>query len=134
MVSSTQEKLSFTELAKLAMQMVNRPVTPSELWDFVVQNNLQHRLIVFDDVSGKFSSKTPKVSFMRNIYTNTHIFEQIPNSKPKQYFLKENRDNLIKDNIGQENIDDIIICKPNSKKSNFHERALHPILSYFFKK
>lgn len=133
MVGSAQEKLSFTELAKLAMQMVNRPVTPSELWDFVVQNNLQHRLVVFDDVSGKFSGKTPKASFMRNIYINMHIFEQIPNSKPKQYFLKENRDNLIKDNIGQENIDDIIIYKPNSKKSNFHERALHPILSYFLK-
>ena len=30
------EKLGFVELAVSAMEMVNRPITPTELWEFVL--------------------------------------------------------------------------------------------------
>ena len=61
------EKLSFTELAVLAMQMVNRPIEPSELWEFVLHNQLHHRLKTYDEQTQTFSGKTPQASFCRDI-------------------------------------------------------------------
>lgn len=112
------EKLTFTELAILAMEMVNRPITPSELWEFVLQNQLHHRLKTFDETTQNFIGKTPKDSFQSNIYTNTEYFELIPNTKPKQYILKQTH-----------------FRQPETpklpKKTAFHERDLHTVLSYF---
>ncbi|UNU73555.1 hypothetical protein LU293_01180 [Moraxella nasovis] len=125
------DKLSFTELAILAMSMVNRPVTPSQLWEFVVQNKLQYRLNTFDDNTGCFSGKTPNITFMRIIYTDKKHFQEMPNTKPKQYILK-NQNN---DELNQE-VQEIVKLE-NSKKFNqksyFHERDLHQVLSYFLR-
>ncbi|QMT32319.1 hypothetical protein [Alysiella filiformis] len=115
------EKLTFTELAILAMEMVNRPITPSELWEFVLQNQLHHRLKTFDEATQNFIGKTPKDSFQSNIYTNTEYFELIPNTKPKQYILKQTL-------FRQPEI------PKSSKKAAFHERDLHTVLSYFLHK
>ncbi|WP_256594034.1 hypothetical protein [Moraxella ovis] len=42
------DRLGFVELAKLAMQMVDKPMTASDLWQFVLQNDLHHQLKTFD--------------------------------------------------------------------------------------
>ena len=114
------EKLSFTELAILAMQMVNRPITPSELWEFVLKNQLHHRLKTYDEQTQTFSGKTPKDTFHSQISTDKTHFDEIPSSKPKQYVLKQ---------AGP------IFRQPETiqtpKKSHFHERNLHAVLSYF---
>lgn len=122
------EGLSFTELGVLAMQMMARPVTPSELWQFIVQNNLHYRLSTFNDKTGEFSGKTPDVSFMRNIYVQNHIFLEVPNTKPKKYVLK-NQDILpVKSSSNTENHG-----QNTKKKVNYHERELHSVLCYFLK-
>lgn len=114
------EKLSFTELAILAMQMVNRPITPSELWEFVLQNQLHHRLKTYDEQTQTFSGKTPQASFCHDIYTDNIHFAEVPNTKPKQYVSKQAEP---------------IFRQPETiqtpKKSHFHERNLHAVLSYF---
>lgn len=45
---SDQDKLGFLDLAVHAMKMVNRPMTTTQLWDFILINKLHHRLYTFD--------------------------------------------------------------------------------------
>lgn len=124
-----EEKLGFVELAILAMKMVNRPITPTDLWEFVIQNNLHHKLKTFDEKTQTFAGQTPNVTFCRNIYTENKYFELVPNTKPKQYILKT------------ENLENPIFRQPetpktetiHNKKFAFHERDLHQVLSYFLK-
>lgn len=115
------EKLSFTELAILAMQMVNRPITPSELWEFVLKNQLHHRLKTYDEQTQTFSGKTPKDTFHSQISTDKTHFDEIPSSKPKQYLLKPSFRQPERLNIES--------SRP--KKYAYHERNLHAVLSYF---
>ena len=82
------EKLGFVELAVLAMEMVNRPITPTELWEFVLQNKLHFQLKTFDEKTQTFSGKTPSATFNARIRTDKEHFVEIPNTKPKQYILK----------------------------------------------
>lgn len=121
-----QTKLSFTELAILAMQMVNRPISPSELWEFVLQKQLHHRLKTYDEQTETFSGKTPNVTFCRDIYTDKIHFEEIPDSKPKQYVLKP----VFRQ---PESVEvQIVNNEPTRpKKYAYHERDLHALLSYF---
>ena len=115
------EKLSFTELAILAMQMVNRPITPSELWEFVLKNQLHHRLKTYDEQTQTFSGKTPKDTFHSQISTDKTHFDEIPSSNPKQYLLKPSFRQPERLNIES--------SRP--KKYAYHERNLHAVLSYF---
>lgn len=118
-----QNKLTFKELALLAMQMVNRPMTPTALWEFVVQNHLHQRLHCFDETTQTFTAKTPEASFGACIYTNKEFFQGVVGSKPKQFILKHP--------IQQPN--DLVAVQPakHEVKKKFHERDLHCVLSYF---
>lgn len=123
-----QEKLSFAKLAILAMNMVNRPTTPYELWELILEHKLHHQLACFDVQTQTFSGKTPHATFCRIIYTDKVNFQEVPNTKPKQYILKKLKDTFInKENVVNQNNRVIV------KKSKFHERDLHPILVYFLK-
>lgn len=124
------DKLSFTDLAVLAMQMVNRPITTPQLWEFVSQNKLHYRLDSFDMVTESFKGKTPEATFGARIYSNHENFEVVPNTKPKQFILKNNKIEIIqpsKTEIVKKQI------QTPRKRINFHERELHPILCYFLK-
>lgn len=118
------DKLNFVELAILALELKhNQPSTTAELWKFILQNNLHHRLKTFDVETNQFSGKTPEASFGAYIYENRNdFFEEIPNTKPKQFRLK---------NFGKSEAELIPKIEPKSKKSTFHERDLHQVLSYF---
>lgn len=128
-----QEKLSFAKLAILAMSMVNRPITPPELWDFVLEHKLHYQLACFDVQTQTFSGKTPQMTFCRVIYTDKVNFQEVDNSKPKQYVLK----NSVNDTLtNQENNQSTSVNQNNGvvhKRFRFHERDLHPILAYFLK-
>lgn len=123
-----QEKLSFSGLAMLAMKQVNRPITPSELWQFVLKNNLHYQLESFDLQTKTFTGKTPQDTFQSTV-RYSGIFDEVPNTKPKQFVLKNSvvnhnqNDGVIKENL----------VKTPNKKSNFHERDLHSLLAYFLK-
>lgn len=127
------DKLGFSELAVLAMQMASCPMTPSQLWDFVVANRLHYRLNTFDEVTQTFTGKTPNVTFCRNIYTDKENFQEVPNTKPKQYILKNA--NLSDDEFNVQNpmAKKATVVKNLPKKANFHERKLHCLLAYFLK-
>ena len=117
------EKLGFVELAVLAMEMVNRPITPTELWEFVLQNKLHFQLKTFDEKTQTFSGKTPSATFNARIRTDKEHFVEIPNSKPKQYILKHQFNHASKQPVS----------RTHTKKSTFHERYLHPVLAHFLK-
>lgn len=127
------DKLSYKKLAILAMQMVGRPITPSKLWEFVLQHNLHYQLNSFNVQTQTFKCKTPEVTFYARICTDKENFQEVANTKPKQYILKianlsDNEFNL------QNPIDKkATVVKNSPKKSNFHERELHKVLAYFLK-
>ncbi|MDO4895260.1 hypothetical protein [Moraxella sp.] len=131
------EKLSFTKLAVLAMQMVNRPITPSELWQFVLDNHLHYRLGSFDVQTQTFRGKTPKATFQAMICTDKENFQEVPSTKPKQYVLKNfaNKIDVVENDVALQNSANKIetAVKSLSKKPNFHERDLHALLTYFLK-
>lgn len=121
---SDQDKLGFLDLAVHAMKIVNRPMTTTQLWDFILINKLHHRLYTFDVQKNKFSGKTPSATFATTISQNKHFFEAIPDTKPKQYILKSQQVKLeVTKNLDQN----------THRLAKYHERELHPILTYFLK-
>lgn len=121
---SNQDKLGFLDLAVHAMTMVKRPMTTTQLWDFILINKLHHRLYTFDVQKNKFSGKTPSATFATTISQNKHFFEEIPNTKPKQYILKSQQAKLeVTNNLSQ----------TTHHLAKYHERELHPVLTYFLK-
>ena len=130
---SDQYKLSFVDLAVHAMKMVDRPITPKQLWEFVLKNKLHHRLYTFDVQKNKFSGKTPSATFATRISQNKHFFQEIPNTKPKQYILKSQKDED-RSKFQQTKLE---VTKNLSQTTHhlakYHERELHPVLTYFLK-
>lgn len=129
------KKLGYLELAILAMKQVNRPITPSELWQFVLDNKLHYQLNSFDVATQTFKGKTPNATFCQFIYTSNQYFQEVPKTKPKCYILK-NTDNKVSDdefNVQNSMAKKATVVKNLPKKTNFHERKLHCLLAYFLK-
>lgn len=122
------DRLSFVELAKLAMQTVNKTMTASDLWQFVLQNDLHYQLKTFDVQTQSFKGKIPEATFSAGICTSGDIFEAVPNTKPKQYILKNS-------NATFQEVNSVMSRPPKAtrKKAAYHERELHALLSYFLK-
>ena len=124
---SDQDKLGFLDLAVHAMKIVNRPMTTMQLWEFVLANKLHRRLRSYDVSTESFIGKLPERTFGSLIIRNKHIFEEVPDTKPKQYILNSQQSlqaqSEVTDNSSQ-------IAHHLAK---YHERELHPILTYFLK-
>lgn len=122
------DRLSFVELAKLAMQTVNKTMTASDLWQFVLQNDLHYQLKTFDVQTQSFKGKIPEATFSAGICTSGDIFEAVPNTKPKQYILKNS-------NATFQEVNSVMSRPPKAtrKKAAYYERELHALLSYFLK-
>lgn len=123
---SDQDKLGFVDLAVHAMKMVNRPMTTMQLWEFVLKNKLHRRLRSYDVSTESFIGKSPERTFGSSITRNKHIFKEVPNTntKPKQYILKSQQTKLeVIKNLDQ----------TTHRLAKYHERELHPILTYFLK-
>ncbi|WP_308075687.1 hypothetical protein [Neisseria polysaccharea] len=120
-------KLSFKELAILALKEANRPMIASELWEFVLNNNLHYQLDSFDIQTKTFFGKTPEDSFKSQFASSKRpeCVAVVPNTKPQQYILKEQ--------FKHNSISKQSALPTNIKKSAFHERDLHPVLAYFLK-
>lgn len=130
---SDQYKLSFVDLAVHAMKMVDRPMTTMQLWEFVLKNKLHHRLYTFDVQKNKFSGKTPSATFATTISQNKHFFQEIPNTKPKQYILKSQKDED-RSKFQQTKLEVTKnLSQTTHRLAKYHERELHPILTYFLK-
>ncbi|OAV22188.1 hypothetical protein AO372_0494 [Moraxella catarrhalis] len=121
---SDQDKLGFVDLAVHAMTMVNRPMTTMQLWEFVLKNKLHRRLRSYDVSTESFIGKSPERTFGSLIIRNKHIFEEVPDTKPKQYILKSQQTKLeVIKNLDQ----------TTHRLAKYHERELHPVLTYFLK-
>lgn len=128
---SNQDKLGFLDLAVHAMKMVNRPMTTMQLWEFVLKNKLHHRLRSYDVSTESFIGKSPERTFGSSITRNKHIFKEVPNTKPKQYILKSQKD------ISNSQQAKLEVTKnlnqATHRLAKYRERELHPILTYFLK-
>lgn len=128
---SNQDKLGFLDLAVHAMKMVNRPMTTMQLWEFVLKNKLHHRLRSYDASTESFIGKSPERTFGSSITRNKHIFKEVPNTKPKQYILKSQKD------ISNSQQAKLEVTKnlnqATHRLAKYRERELHPILTYFLK-
>lgn len=109
------------------MKIVNRPMTTMQLWEFVLANKLHRRLRSYDVSTESFIGKSPERTFGSLIIRNKHIFEEVPDTKPKQYILNSQQSlqaqSEVTDNSSQ-------IAHHLAK---YHERELHPVLTYFLK-
>nr|WP_227538868.1 hypothetical protein [Moraxella catarrhalis] len=113
------------------MKMVNRPMTTMQLWEFVLKNKLHHRLRSYDVSTESFIGKSPERTFGSSITRNKHIFKEVPNTKPKQYILKSQKD------ISNSQQAKLEVTKnlnqATHRLAKYRERELHPILTYFLK-
>ncbi|WP_049235784.1 membrane protein [Moraxella canis] len=124
---SDQDKLGFVDLAVHAMTMVNRPMTIAQLWEFVLANKLHHRLRSYDVSTESFIGKSPERTFRAIITRNKHIFEEVPDTKPKQYILNSQQSRQAQSDV-TDNSSQIA-----HRSDKYHERDLHPVLTYFLK-
>ncbi|OOR91189.1 hypothetical protein B0181_03650 [Moraxella caviae] len=148
-LNDKSEDMTFRELAIFAMRKVNQPITPDDLWDFVLRNNLHHKLKRFDVKSNSFFGKTPEDTFCARIYENSDDFQEVPNTFPKKYILKNrfyarqgsappmsstlNKSKEFAKPIQSTRLQRESVVKSVAKKSDFCKQELHPILSYLLK-
>ena len=119
------KKLSYIELSILAAKELNRPASPMEIWEYIVEKQLYTQLKSYDEETGLASlGKTPWNTVGAGIYENAKKangqFQQLEGSKnPKCFFLKGLPEKQV--NRQPENI--------KTAGHDFHERDLHPLLA-----
>jgi uncharacterized protein len=114
------EKLTFNELAIKVLNETSRPMTDKEIWDYAQQQGYD----ILVGTKGITPWKTIGAKIYVEIRDNANTpFKKI-DSKPKRFFLKELEENTT---IKKEEIK----IEPSPKKYDFHERDLHPYLTYF---
>ncbi|MDO4696040.1 MAG: hypothetical protein Q4A49_00665 [Neisseria sp.] len=119
------KKLSYLELSILAAQELNRPASPMEIWDYIIEKQLYVHLKSYDEQIGLMSlGKTPWATVGATIYENAKKtngqFQQLEGSKnPKHFFLK----GLIEKQVNRQSE------SIKTTVNRFHERDLHPLLA-----
>ena len=113
---------SFIDLAKETFKLVKEPLTQKEIWEKANELNIANKV--------GSSGKTPWATIGARIYTDIRDnenseFVQV-NKRPAKFYLKE----LMNNNMAIITKDDNEKGK-NKSKSNFNERALHPLLVKF---
>jgi len=117
------EKLSFLELAEKVLREEKKPLKAFEIWDIAIKKNYDKLL--------NSQGVTPRSTFAAQLYVNSKKnnskFIKVA-SEPVLFYLKDlpqdyNIDKLAENEIKEE----------ASKKYNYLEKDLHPILAYFGK-
>lgn len=118
-------KYTYSTLAHEALQKAGFPMTPNELWDFIVSEGLDKKL-------GSYG-KTPEASLSANLYVDTKKAESlfyISSKKPTKFWLKSRAHELDSKEV-QKNIQTQVQNEERTKKKDFCERDLHPLLVKF---
>lgn len=118
-------KYTYSNLAHEALQKASFPMTPNELWDFIVSEGLDKKL-------GSYG-KTPGASLSANLYVDTKKAESlfyISSKKPTKFWLKSRAHELDSKEV-QKNIQTQAQNEERIKKKSFCERDLHPLLVKF---
>ena len=119
-------KYTFIDFAKEALLDTKLPLTSQEIWETGCQKPLDEKL-----TSKK--GKTPWNTLGARLYTDVRDnssteFIKIMSS-PARFFLKSRADELAPDVI--EKIEAMQHSTQSSVQSQWHERSLHPLVSYF---
>ena len=123
------QKLTYLELALLALGEMNRPASAEEIWTHIDKNQLYKRLNNYDEGVGKDSiGKTPQASVGSRLYTEA----QKPDGRvktqghwPKRFYLPSYN--------GPLDLDPDPTLEPETRSRSFHERELHPLLVAFLR-
>lgn len=121
-------KYTYSNLAHEALQKANFPMTPNELWDFIVSEGLDKKL-------GSYG-KTPEASLGAYLYVDskkTNSLFYISSKKPTKFWLKSRSQELDSREV-QKNIQTHVQNNERlQEKRAFHERDLHPLLVRFMR-
>lgn len=120
----TNMTITFKDYAREVLESSKLPLTPQEIWDQGLKQGLDKKL--------NSNGATPWNTIGAQLYVDTRDNEKSSfikiGKRPTRFYLKS-KEYTLPDNI-IETIEEIIL-KPQTKKSSFHERELHPLLAYF---
>lgn len=115
---------SFLDLAYDILKETLKPLTVPEVWQTAQAKGLTGKL--------KTSGKTPSNTLGAQLYVEVRDNDQSKfvkvGKRPARFFLKERESELTADIIGRLEKEE---AKKEQKKPEFHERVLHPLLTYF---
>jgi uncharacterized protein len=115
---------SFLDLAYDVLKQASKPMVYQEIWQVAQEKGLNAKL----DTSGK----TPWQSLGSRLYVDVRDNDESKfvkvGSRPTRFFLKERQTALAPDTIAKLEKEE---GKQTEKKAGYHERDLHPVLTYF---
>lgn len=115
---------SFLELAYDVLKTATSPLTYQEVWQIGTEKGLADKI--------KTSGKTPWQSLGAQLYVEVRDNEQSRfikvGKRPARFFLKERSADVPPDAVKKIEKEE---AKRKEKKTEFHERDLHPLLTYF---
>ena len=116
--------ITFIDFIQEVLKVSDIPLTPQEIWDKGVELKLDEKL--------KSSGATPWSTIGARLFVDTRdnedsLFVKV-GKRPARFYLKSKIESLPSDIIQKIEEKE---QKESSKKANFHERELHPLLAYF---
>jgi len=115
---------SFLDLAQDVLKDAGRPLTYQEIWQTASEKGLVRKV--------ESVGKTPWQTLGARLYVETRDNEQSEfikvGRRPARFFLKVRQAELPSDTIARIEREE---AKGGEKKSDFRERDLHPLLTYF---
>lgn len=115
---------SFLDLAYDVLKAAVSPLTYQEIWQVGKDNGLTDKI--------KTSGKTPWQSLGAQLYVEVRDNDESRfmkvGKRPARFFLKERAADLKPDAVDRIEKDE---ARKKEKKGGFHERDLHPLLTYF---
>jgi len=115
---------SFLDFAYDVLKLASKPLTYQEVWTVGVERGLSSKL--------NTAGKTPDQSIGAQLYVDVRDNEDTRflkvGKRPARFFLKEREGEVQPDSITKIEKEE---AKKPEPKSSFHERDLHPLLTYF---
>lgn len=115
---------SFFDLANDVLKISEKPLTYQEIWSIGKESALTDKI--------KSTGLTPWQTLGARLYVEVRDNEQSKfikvGKRPARFFLKSRESEIKPDTISSIEKEEII---KTDKKSGFHERDLHPLLTYF---
>ncbi len=115
---------SFLDLAYEVLKRSSQPLTYQEIWQIGKEKGLTDKI--------KTSGKTPWQSLGAQLYVEVRDNENSRfmkvGQRPARFFLKEREKELPPDAVANIEKEE---AKKKERKTEYHERDLHPLLTYF---
>ena len=114
---------TFLDFAKEVLRDAEQPLKYQQIWDIGCQKTLNEKL----NSKGKTPWNTLSSKLSTDVRENDNT-EFIRTGRPYRFFLKS-RESEIPDNVIEKI--EAIDSRSSSVQSSWHERLLHPLVSYF---